>query len=61
VNDHSVGTTKVTNHIPGYSGKSISLIWAGFIPKADSNVKALDQAKCEGTRDTIIKQNIVEN
>lgn len=48
----SMGTTKITNHIPGYNG---------FIPKTDLNAEALEQGKCSRTRATIIKQNIVEN
>lgn len=48
----SVGTTKVTTHIPGYNG---------FIPATDINEKANDQSKLNQHRTTIIKQNIVEN
>lgn len=48
----TVGTTKVTNHIPGYNG---------FIPQIDINDNAVEQSKGEKTRNTIIKQNIVEN
>ena len=48
----SMGTTKVTQHVPGYNG---------FIPKTDLNPNALTQGKCDQTRATIIKQNIVEN
>ena len=47
-----MGTTKVTSHIPGYNG---------FIPQIDINDNAVDQSKGEKTRNTIIKQNIVEN
>ena len=52
VNDLSVGSTKVTKHIPGYNG---------FIPSIDFNPTVIDQSKGEQTRQTIIKQNIVEN
>ena len=54
-NEHhelTVGTTKTTTHIPGYNG---------FIPKADFNPHAVQQASTLGARQTIIKQNIVEN
>lgn len=53
VHDLTMGTTQVTTHIPGYNG---------FIPKSDFNKHALEQSKLEGkNRNTIIKQNIVEN
>ena len=52
VNDLSVGSTKVTKHIPGYNG---------FIPQIDVNPTVIEQSKGEQTRQTIIKQNIVEN
>lgn len=52
VNDLSVGSTKVTHHIPGYNG---------FIPQIDVNDKVIDHSKGEKTRNTIVKQNIVEN
>ena len=53
VNDQlSIGTTKVTKHIPGYNG---------FLPKADFNGHACDQTKLNLGRETILKQNIVEN
>ena len=42
----------MTKHIPGYNG---------FIPCTDTNVLANNQALGESTRQTIIKQNIVEN
>jgi len=48
----SVGTTKVTKHIPGYNG---------FIPQVDFNDRCLDQSRLDKNRETIIKQNIVEN
>lgn len=48
----SIGTTKTTSHIPGYNG---------FLPKTDMNERAIDQALGQQTRETIIKQNIVEN
>jgi hypothetical protein len=51
-NELSVGTTKVTKHIPGYNG---------FIPQVDFNDKCLDQSRLDKNRETIIKQNIVEN
>ena len=46
VNDLSVGSTKVTNHIPGYNG---------FIPQVDTNQTVIDQSKGEKTRNTIVK------
>jgi hypothetical protein len=48
----NVGTTKVTKHIPGYNG---------FIPMNDINENAVKQSKGASVRNTIIKQNIVEN
>ena len=48
----AMGTTKITNHVPGYNG---------FIPKTDLNANALEQGRCNNARGTIIKQNIVEN
>jgi hypothetical protein len=54
-NEHhelTVGTTKTTTHIPGYNG---------FIPKADFNPQAVQQASTLGARETIVKQNIIEN
>ena len=54
-NEHhelTVGTTKTTTHIPGYNG---------FIPKTDFNPGAVQQASTLGARETIIKQNIIEN
>lgn len=51
--DLTMGTTQVTTHIPGYNG---------FIPKSDFNKHALSQSKLDGKdRNTIVKQNIVEN
>jgi len=52
--DLTQGTTQVTTHIPGYNG---------FIPKSDFNQTAVDQSRLEGgkCRNTIVKQNIVEN
>jgi len=47
-----MGTTKVTKHIPGYNG---------YLPKTDLNARALSQAALDGNRNTIVKQNIVEN
>ena len=55
MNEHhelTVGTTKTTTHIPGYNG---------FIPVTDFNPHAVNQASTLGARDTIIKQNIIEN
>ena len=49
---NSIGTTKTTNHIPGYNG---------YLPKTDLNPNAVAHGAGELTRDTIIKQNIVEN
>jgi len=48
----TAGTTKTTSHIPGYNG---------FIPKTDYNPAAVAQAGELGARQTIIKQNIIEN
>ena len=52
VSELSMGTTKTTKHIPGYNG---------YLPKTDLNPNALLQGQCERPRNTIIKQNIVEN
>ena len=52
VNDLTVGSTKVTSHIPGYNG---------FIPQVDVNSTVIEQSKGVNARNTIIKQNIVEN
>ena len=51
-NELSLRTQKVTAHIPGYSG---------FIPQTEINAHAVKQSEGEATRQTIIKQNIVEN
>lgn len=51
-NELTVGTQKVTHHIPGY---------CGFIPQTEFNQTAVKQSEGEQTRQTIIKQNIVEN
>jgi hypothetical protein len=52
-NDLTMGTTQVTTHIPGYNG---------FIPKSDFNSEALGQSNLgDKCRNTIVKQNIVEN
>ena len=54
-NEHhelTVGTTKTTTHIPGYNG---------FIPKTDFNPSAVQQSSTLGARNTIVKQNIIEN
>lgn len=51
-NELSVGSTKVTNHIPGYNG---------FIPMIEVNDKAVEQSKGTNARNTIDKNNIVEN
>ncbi len=51
-NELTMGTTKTTKHIPGYNG---------YLPKTDLNPNALAQGQCEKTRETFIKQNIVEN
>lgn len=48
----TVGTTKTTTHIPGYNG---------FIPKTDFNPLAVEQATTLGARNTIVKQNMIEN
>jgi len=52
-----MGTTKNSTHIPGYNG---------FIPRSDFNDHALGQSKlgsdgAAAARNTIVKQNIVEN
>jgi hypothetical protein len=52
LNTLSVGTTKVTTHIPGYNG---------FIPKTDFNPLAVAQASTLDARETIVKQNMIEN
>ena len=52
VHELTVGTTKVTSHIPGYSG---------YLPKTDINEQAIQQSMGRQTRETFIKQNIVEN
>ncbi len=51
-NELTVGTTKTTTHIPGYNG---------FIPKTDFNPLAVKQASELAARETIIKQNVIEN
>lgn len=51
-NEMTIGTQKVTEHIPGY---------CGFLPNTDINEKAVSQSKGSSLRNTIIKQNIVEN
>ena len=48
----TVGTTKTTTHIPGYNG---------FIPKTDFNPLAVNQASTLDARETIVKQNMIEN
>ena len=48
----TAGTTKTSTHIPGYNG---------FIPKTDFNPLAVKQANELDARETIIKQNIIEN
>lgn len=45
-NELTLGTSKVTNHIPGYSG---------FIPTTEFNATAVKQSEGEQTRMTIIK------
>lgn len=42
----------MSTHIPGYNG---------FIPKADFNGEAVKQASTLENRNTIVKQNIIEN
>ena len=51
-NAHVIGTTKLTSHIPGYTG---------FLPMSSSNANAINQSKGLGLRETFLKQNIVEN
>lgn len=48
----NIGTTKITSHIPGYNG---------YLPKTDINEQAITQGLGVHTRETFIKQNIVEN
>ena len=48
----TVGTTKTTTHIPGYNG---------FIPKTDFNPQAVQQSSTLVNRNTIVKQNMIEN
>jgi len=48
----SAGSTKVTNHLPGYSG---------YIPKSSSSGTAEEQSRGSKYRSTFIKNNIVEN
>ena len=50
--DLTVGTTKTTTHIPGYNG---------FIPKTSFNPNAVKQASNLNARNTIVKQNMIEN
>lgn len=53
VNELTMGSTKVTNHIPGYSG---------FLVKTDLNSRALDQTKSHLSRDLMRnKTNMNEN
>lgn len=47
-----MGTSQVTNHIPGYTG---------FIPSAKTHTKAYEQGKGIDSRTTYLKQNILEN
>lgn len=49
---YRIGTTKTTNHIPGYNG---------YLPKTDLNPNAILHGLGEMPRETFIKQNIVEN
>lgn len=54
-NEHhelTMGTTKTTTHIPGYNG---------FIPKTDFNASAVNQSSTLNARETIVKQNMIEN
>ena len=48
----TMGTTKTTQHIPGYNG---------YLPKTDLNPNAILQGLGQAPRNTIVKQNIVEN
>ena len=48
----NIGTAKTTCNIPGYTG---------FIPKTDFNETAWNQSQVQNVRNTIVKQNIVEN
>lgn len=53
VNDLTMGTTKVTRHVPGYGG---------FLVKTDLNPKAIHQSKSEFGRDIMRnKLNLNEN
>ena len=47
----SIGTTKVTSHIPGYTG---------FIPHSDACPLAVAHGVGERPRTTFVKNNIVE-
>ncbi len=47
-----MGTSQVTDHLPGYTG---------FIPRAKTHTKAYEQGRGEKTRNTYLKQNILEN
>lgn len=47
-----MGTSQVTNHVPGYTG---------FIPTAKTHTKAYEQGIVRETRETYLKQNILEN
>ena len=51
-NELTMGTLKVTEHIPGYSG---------FMPNVEINESAWNQSLGKQSRTTIIKQNIVQN
>ena len=57
VHENNMGTTKATTHIPGYNG---------YVPRSNFNEQALGWSRLEGdtgygARNTIVKQNIVEN
>jgi len=47
-----LGSTQATNHVPGYTG---------HMPKSIINPEKWDQSLGVNTRQTILKQNILEN
>ena len=50
--ENIIGTTKLTSHIPGYTG---------FIPQSDACHKASEHGACDRPRTTFLKNNIIEN
>jgi len=49
--ENIIGTTKLTSHIPGYTG---------FIPISDANHVASQHGNCARPRTTFLKNNIIE-